>query len=76
MGTANSSFFSGEFVGMSSLSSLETGCSSAELFSGFTCSNEAGDSCRESVFLSSVDVEVESLDLPSDSVLLETSPNI
>ena len=73
-GTANSSFFSGEIVEMSSLSSLETECSSAELFAGFTCCNEAGDSCLESVFLSTVDTEVESLALLSDSVLVETSP--
>ena len=76
MGTANSCFFSGEFDGWLSLSFLETECSSVELSFSVICLSKADDSCLELVFLSTVVFGVESLDLLSDSVLLDASPTI
>ena len=76
MGTANSCFFSAEFEGWLSLSSLETECSSAELSFSLACSKEPDDSCLESVFLSTVAFGVESLDLLSDLVLLDASSKL
>ena len=70
-GTANSCFFSAEFEGWLSLSSVQTECSSAELSVSLTCCNKADDSCLESVFLSTVVFGVESLDLLSDLVPLD-----